>query len=214
MAKIINCVQGSDEWLQARTGMITASRIADVLAKTKSGPSASRRNYQAELVVERMTGEPTTGGFVSSAMQWGTEQEPYARASYELQTGNTVREVGFTIHEEFAWAGASPDGLIDGDGALEIKCPQTATHLELWEGGSIKGSYYAQMQWTMFVNDLAWCDFVSYDPRMKIPALQLYVKRVPRDQDWIDYAVAEAKLFDQEIKLRVLKLKNIARKAA
>jgi putative phage-type endonuclease len=214
MAKIIDCVQGTEEWLQARTGIITASRVADMLAKTKSGPSASRRNYQAELVVERMTGEPTIGGFVSSAMQWGTEQEPYARASYELQTGNIVREVGFTIHDDLQWAGASPDGLVNLDGAVEIKCPQTATHLELWEGGSIKGSYYAQMQWTMFVNDLAWCDFVSYDPRVKIPQLQLYVKRVPRDQEWIDSAVKEAKDFEHEISVRVEKLKDIARRAA
>jgi predicted phage-related endonuclease len=143
-------------------------------------------------------------------MRWGTEQEPNARALYEIETGVEVRQVGFTIHEEYAWCGASPDGLVGLDGAIEIKCPNTATHLETVENQKIGSRYYAQMQWLMFVNDLAWCDFVSYDPRIPIAGLQLYVERVERDEKWISTTFREAQLFEYELRDRVESLKKLA----
>lgn len=209
MSKIFTFAQGTDEWLQARAGMITASRISDVIARAGT---AARRNYQAELIVERLTGAPSPGGFVSAEMRWGTEQEPNARAAYELETGADLREVGFTVHEIKSWAGASPDALVGVDGAIEIKCPNTSNHLEAIETGKIKRQYWNQMQWVMFVNDLAWCDFVSYDPRVRVPGLQLYIQRVDRDQAWIDATVKEATIFNLEVDRRVDFFKSLAEK--
>ena len=175
--------QGSEAWHQARLGKVTASRVADVIAKTKSGPAASRKNYLAELVAERLTGQPTEG-FVNAAMKWGIDTEPQARAAYEFFRDETVEEVGFVEHPTIAMTGASPDGLVGDDGMAEIKCPNTATHIDTLLTESIPGKYATQMQWQMACAGRAWCDFVSFDPRM--PAdLQLYVKRVERDEDAI-----------------------------
>lgn len=211
MARIIDCQQGTQEWHEARCGIITASRVHDILAKTSSGkPTAARRNYQAELVVERLTGHPTEGGFVSSEMRRGTEVEPEARNLYELTTGNLVEQVGFVIAEDTPYAGASPDGLVGLDGCVEIKCPNTANHLQLFEGGRIESRYYDQMQWVMFVCDRTWCDYISYDPRISHPALQLYIQRVERDEAWISRAQNAALQFNVEVEERLAQLQNLA----
>lgn len=210
MGRIIDVVQGTDEWKQARAGLITASRVGDMLAKTKSGPAASRKNYAAELIVERMTGTPQERGFVSAEMRWGTEHEPDARSMYEWHRDVSVEQVGFVIHDELDYCGASPDGLIGTTGAVEIKCPNTAQHLALLEGGKIDSKYVAQMQWVMFVTGRQWCDYVSYDPRIELPELVLYIQRVKRDENWIEEAVAEAVKFEAEIRTRVERLRAIA----
>ena len=131
--------QGSDEWFAARIGKVTASRVSDILAKTKSGYAASRANYMAELLCERLTGQrgPT---YQTPAMAWGTANEPLARQAFINSTGLLVEEVGFVPHATILNAGASPDGLVQHDGLLEIKCPQTATHLELLSGGNMHQS--------------------------------------------------------------------------
>jgi len=121
--------QRTDEWFAQRLGKVTASRVADVMAKTKTGYSASRENYMAQLVVERLT-QTKAESFTNAAMQWGTDQEPFARAAYEAAQGVMVEEVGFMSHPDIEMAGASPDGLVGDDGLLEIKCPNTATHIE------------------------------------------------------------------------------------
>ena len=181
--------QGSEAWHQARLGKVTASRVADVIAKTKSGPAASRKNYLAELVAERLTGQPTES-FMNAAMKWGIDTEPQARAAYEFFRDATVEEVGFVEHATIAMTGASPDGLVGDNGMVEIKCPNTATHIDTLLTETIPGKYLTQMQWQMACADRAWCDFVSFDPRM--PAdLQLYVKRVERDDHMIK-ALGEA----------------------
>lgn len=171
--------QGSPEWLRARCGLVTASRVADVVAKTKSGWGASRANYMAELIAERLTGEPATR-FTNAAMQWGTDTEPQARAAYEFFYDATVVEVGLVKHPTIAESGASPDGLVGDDGLLEVKCPQTATHIETLLGGTVPGKYMTQMQWQIACTGRQWCDFVSFDPRMP-GDLSFFVRRVQRD---------------------------------
>ena len=171
--------QGSNEWLDYRLGRVTASRIADLMAKTKSGPSASRKNYMAQLVCERLTGA-REDGFKSAAMAHGTETEPEARSAYEFITDCTVAEVGFIDHPRIYMAGASPDGLVGDDGLLEIKCPTSATHIETLLTGKIDGKYLKQMQFQLACSGREWCDFASYDPRL--PAeMQLFVRRIERD---------------------------------
>lgn len=176
--------QRSPEWFAHRCGRVTASRVADVMAKTKSGPAAARANYMALLVAERLTGE-VAESYTNAAMQWGTDQEPQARALYEFQTDATVREVGFIDHAKIEMAGCSPDGLVGEDGMVEIKCPNTATHLDTLLGEKIDGKYLKQMQFQMACAGRLWCDFVSYDPRLP-PEMQLWVHRVERDEDVVE----------------------------
>lgn len=172
-------IQGSPEWKAMRCGKVTASRVADIIATTKSGPAASRANYMAELIAERLTGE-TAEGFTNGAMQWGTEHEPNARLVYEFMKDVEVTQVAFVDHPLIAMSGASPDGLISDDGLIEIKCPNTATHLDTLLYGSIPSKYNTQMQWQMICTDRKWCDFVSYDPRLP-ESMRLFIKRVERD---------------------------------
>lgn len=176
-------MQGTDAWRMERLGKATASRIADVIAKTKMGWGASRKNYLAELVAERLTGVPAEG-YQNAAMIWGTETEPQARAAYQFFKGLEVVEVGFVPHPLIKMAGASPDGYVGADGLIEIKCPNTATHIDTILTKEIAGKYITQMQFQMACTDRQWCDFVSFDPRMP-EHLKLFVKRVQRDPKYI-----------------------------
>ena len=178
-APAVSAQQGTDAWRQQRCGLITASRIGDLMAKTKSGPSASRANYIAQLVCERLTGT-VEASYTNAAMQHGTENEPLARAAYEALTGELVQEVGLIPHPYIKGAGASPDGLVGDDGLIEIKCPNSATHIETLLGAPIDRKYLLQMQWQMCCTDRAWCDFASFDNRLP-EHLQLHVRRVLRD---------------------------------
>ena len=184
--------QRSPEWFAHRLGRVTASKIADVMAQTKSGPGAARKNYMADLVAERLTGEAREG-FSNAAMQWGTDQEPAARAAYEFLHDAAVTEVGFIDHPRIEMAGCSPDGLVGDTGMVEIKCPNTATHIDTLLAGAIDGKYIKQMQFQMACAKRSWCDFVSYDPRL--PAeMQLWVKRIDAnfaEQEAIESAVNE-----------------------
>lgn len=172
-------IQGSEEWFAARLGKVTASRVADVIAKTKTGWGASRANYAAQLIAERLTGVPAES-YSNSAMQWGTDTEPQARAEYAFMRDADVIEIGFVGHSTIAMAGASPDGLVGVEGLVEIKCPNTATHIETLLNGSVPGKYVTQMQFQLACTNRAWCDFVSFDPRMPEYA-RLFVQRVERD---------------------------------
>jgi putative phage-type endonuclease len=204
--------QGTSEWLAERLGKATASRISDIMAKTKSGPSASRQNYVAELVAERLSG---VGGdfYVNAAMQRGTELEPLAREAYSFESGNTVVETGFVPHPTIAMSGASPDGLIGDDGLVEIKCPGGAKHLATLTGASIDGKYVCQMQWQMACTGRAWCDFVSYDPRWPVE-MQLATRRVERDVAAIAEMEREVAAFLAEVAATVSLLTERYRKAA
>jgi len=191
--------QRTDEWFVQRLGKVTASRIADIMAKTKSrggeaisrtgneknGYSASRATYMAELLLERLTGKPAKS-FTSAAMQHGIDTEPRARATYELFTGRTVQETGFHIHPTIPQAGASPDGLIGNAGLLEIKCPQPAAHLEILDKRKVPQRYLLQMQWQMACTGRKWCDFVSFNPDFPAP-FDMFIQRLERD----DYLIAD-----------------------
>lgn len=172
-------IQGTEEWHKARLGKVTASRIADVIAKTKTGWGASRANYMAELLAERLTGVPVEQ-YQNAAMKWGADTEAEARAAYSFMRDAEVVEVGFIDHPKIPMTGASPDGLIGDDGLVELKCPNTATHVDTLLGATVPQKYVHQMQWQMACTGRKWCDWVSYDPRLP-GSMQLFVQRVPRD---------------------------------
>jgi putative phage-type endonuclease len=199
--------QGTDEWFAARIGKVTASRVADVIAKTKTGFSTSRDNYMAQLVCERLTGQKSES-FTNAAMQWGTETEPLARLSYEVAQNVLVDEVGFVPHPSIIMAGASPDGLVGDDGLLEIKCPNTATHIETLLSQTVPGKYNTQMQFQMACTNRSWCDFVSFDNRLP-SELQLFVKRVPRDNMYIRLMEEEIVKFLNELDIKIAQLMEI-----
>jgi putative phage-type endonuclease len=199
--------QGTEEWFTIRIGKVTASRVADVIAKTKTGYSASRDNYMAQLVCERLTGQKGES-FTNAAMQHGTETEPLARAAYEALKDVLVDEVGFVPHPTIEMAGASPDGLVGDDGLIEIKCPNTATHIDTLLSQTVPGKYNTQMQFQMACTGRQWCDFVSFDNRLP-DELQLFVKRVPRDNEFIKQMEDEVVKFLNELDIKIAQLMGL-----
>jgi len=197
--------QGTDAWLQERCGKVTASRIADLMARTKSGYSASRANYASQLICERLTG-CVAPSFTNAAMIHGTETEPEARRAYEFYIDRDVVQVGFMPHPSIEMAGASPDGLIGDDGLLELKCPNSATHIETLLGGVIPDKYVKQMQFQMACTGRQWCDFASYDNRLP-ERMRLFVKRVDRDEELIGEIETEVRGFLAEIDETVAQLR-------
>jgi putative phage-type endonuclease len=198
-------VQGSAEWFAVRLGKVTASRVADVVAKTKSGPAASRANYMGQLIAERLTDEPQES-YTNAAMQWGTDQEPNARAAYEFRTDATVETASFVVHPTIADSGASPDGYVGADGLIEIKCPNTATHIDTLLGRSVPGKYLTQIQWQLACTGRKWCDFCSFDPRMP-ESMSLFISRVHRDDRLIAELEVEVRKFLAELDAKVTELK-------
>lgn len=203
-------LQRTPEWRAARLGKVTGSRIAELMARTKTGYSTSRANYMAELVCERLTGT-NADSYVSSAMQWGVDNEAAAKAAYSFMTDNHVTDVGFVDHPGIAMAGASPDGWVgtgtSTDGLIEVKCPLTATHLDALLNNGVDGKYMLQMQWQMACTGRVWCDFVSFDPRL--PAeMQLWIKRVPRDDAKVKEIEGEVIAFLVELNDKVAALQS------
>lgn len=199
--------QRSEEWFRARAGKVTASRVADVIAKTKSGYSTSRDNYMAELICQRLTGN-LGDSYQNAAMVWGTNTEPFARAAYCSAKGVSVEEVGFVPHPTLDDAGASPDGLVGEEGLLEIKCPLTSTHMNMILEQEIPTKYHVQMQWQMACTGRLFCDFVSFDPRMP-ENLQLYIHLVDRDNKMIANLEAEVAKFLSEMENKIAKLNKL-----
>ncbi|MFZ4697981.1 MAG: lambda exonuclease family protein [Phycisphaerales bacterium] len=200
--------QRTDDWYAARCGKATASRFKDAIAALKSGaPAQAQRDYLTELVVERLTQQPIQR-FQNAAMTWGTEQEPAARAAYERVTGISVEETGFIAHDTLM-AGCSPDGLVDWDGLVEIKCPwNTAVHIETLLNG-MPDEHIPQVQGQMWITGRQWCDFVSYDPRM--PAeLQLHVQRINRDPAYVADLERRVTEFLAEVGTQVEALRRLA----
>lgn len=196
--------QRSPEWFAARLGRVTASRVADILARTKSGYSTSRANYMAELLCERLTGK-MGDSYQSAAMAWGIEAEPFARQTYMEVQGVTVDEVGFIPHPTIQMAGASPDGFVGEVGLVEIKCPNTATHIETLLSTNIPSKYYSQMQWQMACTGRKWCDFVSFDPRLP-EEMHIFIHRVDRNDDYIMEVEREVELFLSELDKQITAL--------
>lgn len=197
--------QGTAEWHLQRLGKVTASRVSDVLSKGKSGESASRKNYRTELLVQRLTGQPGES-FTNAAMEWGTATEPLARIAYEAEMGVFVDQVAFIDHPSIAQFGCSPDGLV-AEGLIEIKCGNTATHIDWMLDGKPPTKHIPQMQCQMAVTGRKWCDFVSFDPRLP-DDLQLFVVRLERDQEYIEAMEAEVKKFLSEVEDTLTKLKE------
>ena len=199
--------QRSPEWFAARLGIATASRFAAVLAKIKTGEAAERRNYRAQLVVERLTGKPVEM-YQNAAMQHGTDQEPFARMAFAAKSNAIVEEVGFLRHADIE-AGCSPDGLVDEDGMIEIKCPfQTAIHIETLKCGMPK-EHIPQVQGQMWIAGRAWVDFISFDPRLP-DKLQIFVQRIPRDDEYIANLSKEVAAFMEEVKAEESQLLKLA----
>lgn len=203
--------QRSPEWYAARLGKLTASRIAEALATTKTGWGASRANVRADLIVERLTGSPVDS-YVNAAMQWGIDQEPAARAAYEFFRDCDVELVAFVDHPRIAMSGCSPDGYVGKDGLVEFKCPLTAQHIDALLGEPIPDKYRKQMQWQMACTGRKWCDYASFDPRM--PAtMQLHVQRVQRDDKLIAKLEEDAELFLREVETICRSLLGVAEAA-
>lgn len=205
-------LQSDPAWATARLGHVTASRIADMLAKTKQGWGASRANYAAELVAERLTGA-ASGGFTNAAMQWGIDTEPQARAAYEFRNDVSCGQAGFILHPSIEWAGASPDGFVSDDGLVEFKCPNTATHIDTLLGGTIPEKYRLQMLWQMAVSGREWCDFVSFDPRLP-EDMRFFCRRQERDSARIAEIEKEVRAFLVEIDATIEALHARVREAA
>ena len=196
--RFVDCEQNSAKWIWARTGRITASRICDLMATLKrGGEAASRRDYRAELIAERLTGKAETR-YVSKEMRYGREQEPFARTAYEIRTENMVDQVGFVFHPRLDFSGASPDGLIREDGGLELKCPKTTTHLAYMAAGIVPKEYEYQMLWNMACAEREWWDFASFDARLP-EKLSLFIVRMPRDEARIGEIEREVMSLNNEI---------------
>ena len=198
-------VQGSDAWRQLRCGWIGASKIADVMAKGKSGaPSATRANLMADLICERLTGQPVQS-FTSSDMQWGIDNEQGAVDAYEFLNDVEVQTCSFIPHPTIEFTGASPDRLIGTDGLLEVKCFKTANHIDTLLTESIDRRYLLQIQWQLACTQRSWAHFVAYDPRL--PAtMQLFQKTVPRDERLIAEISVEVRAFIAELNEKTLAL--------
>ena len=205
--------QRTEEWFQQRLGKVTASRISDVIAKTKTGVSTSRQNYLVQLVSERITGKKGDS-FVNQAMLDGIERESAARELYERTRGVSVTEVGFFDHPIIKNSGASPDGAVNAEedgkyaGLIEIKCPIETTHTNTLISKSVPSKYIPQMQWQLACTGAKWVDFVSYNPNFLGEELQLFVARVDRDDTYIAELEAEVIKFLDEVDQTILKLKG------
>jgi putative phage-type endonuclease len=200
--------QRTPEWYAQRLGKVTASRVADVVATVKSGGyGASRANYMAQIIAERLTGERQPE-YVNAAMQNGIDMEAAALAAYEFRCDAEVFAVAFIDHPTIPMSGASPDGLVGAEGLVEIKCPTTSTHIDTLLTGKVPAKYIDQMQWQMACTGRQWCDFASFDPRMP-ESMRLWVKRVPRDRDRIAYLEDEVGKFLADVDAKVAGLSKL-----
>lgn len=192
--------QGSPEWLNLRVGVVTASRFKDVLAK---GAGKTRLSYMRELAAEIITGEPQES-YSNQYMEWGNEQEPIARAMYELDTASIVEQVTIILNDECI-AGYSPDGLVGENGIIEIKCPKTTTQIETYLSGKMPSIHKAQVQGGLWVSEREWCDFISFDPRINTDS-KYFIERIYRDESYIKELAVEVDKFQTELKELVSKL--------
>lgn len=210
--RILDFPQGSTEWLEARAGKVTASRICDVVAKIKTGEAAARRDYRAQIVAEILTGKPQDDGYMNDEMRWGVEQEAFARGAYEMEADCLVDKVGLVLHPKIDRAAASPDGLVGIDGLIEIKCPKTATHLQYLMDGAVPAKYQPQMYWQMACTGRAWVDFVSFDPRLP-KSMALFRARLARDNDKIAALEREVETFLADVDKMLATIRTFAKAA-
>lgn len=202
----------TEEWRRARLGWLTASRIADATAKLKSGGyGASRANLMAALICERLTDVPMDS-FTTKEMQWGIDHEPEAIAAYSWHFDVEVEPIGFIRHPRIDYCGATPDGAVGDEGLIEVKCPNTATHIETMLAKRPDPRYLKQMQFQMACTGRQFVDFVTYDPRMPLD-LQFRAYRVPRDEKMIAELEAEAEKFLAEMDAKIEALWELGKAA-
>ena len=206
IAAYIGIEQGTEEWLKIRLGKVTASGVADVLAKTKSGPSASRGNYLIKLAIQRVTGV-VEESYTNDAMQWGKDYEAQARVAYEVASGNFVDQVGFVEHPSIAWFGCSPDGLVNDNGLVEIKCMQPKGHWEVIKSKTIPKHYWIQQQAQIDCCQRDWNDYVGFNPLFPERS-KLFILRTYRDDEFIKQMNLEIKQFLEEVKEETERIKN------
>jgi predicted phage-related endonuclease len=206
--------QQTGEWLQARIGCVTASRVADIVTrlKSKKGPdgelaySADRQKYKKELIYENMT-NLSLGHWVSPAMDWGSENEPLAKAAYEMEADVELQDGGFWLHDEIPRFGASPDALVGEFGLLECKCPPSG-HLDILQSRVIPVEYEPQMLAQMACTGRQWCDFVSFNPDFP-KQHRIFIKRFHRDEARITELQNEVMKFLMEVVQAINALEEI-----
>ena len=177
----IHLEQGTDEWKMARLGHVSASNLDAVMAKVKTGESKTRLDYKIRVATEQIT-NAIQDSYSNQYMEWGIEQEPFARMAYEACTESFVEKTGFWKHPDIKWFGCSPDGLVGDDGLIEIKCPKSTTHVKYLLDNKLPEDYYWQVHGQMLVTGRKWVDFISFDPRMP-EHKQLFIIRVDRDEE-------------------------------
>ena len=197
--EIYNCKQGEDEWFAAKLGIPSASNFSKVIA---SGKGITRQGYIYKLAAEILTGQQQTS-YSNANMDRGTELEPAARDDYELVTGNEVKQVGFVLNGKI---GCSPDGLIDLDGGLEVKCPLPSTHIATVMSGIIPSEHKPQMQGSMLVTERKWWDFCSYCP--EIDGKYIFIRRMMRDEKYITDLKSKINDFIEDLEYIVKSMKN------
>ena len=200
----VNLEQGTDEWKIARLGYVSASNLDAVMAKGKSGEAITRKKYKVRLAAERLTGE-ITESYSNSAMEWGVVNEEKAAMAYEVSKDTLLDRTGFWKHPTIPWLGCSPDRLVGSDGLVEIKCPDSSTHIDYWFSKQVPAEYVKQVQGQIWVMDREWCDFVSYDPRMP-EKNRLLVVRAYRDETLIKQMQEEVEKFLNEVEGLIIKL--------
>jgi putative phage-type endonuclease len=208
--------QQGDAWLRNRIGRITGSCLADVCsyltrasgAKKAGDSSAKRDGYRMQLIAERLTGR-ATDHYVSLSMEHGTNTEDDARIYYEGATRQMCAPVGFVLHPQYDFTGASPDALVGSDGVLEIKCPETTTHLEYIDAGVVPPEYVAQIMWELACTGRKWADFISFDPRVQDDKLRFFYRRMERDEAMIATYTAEVLKLNAEIEYWIAEHKAI-----
>lgn len=208
--KLIQCTQGTPEWFAARAGVITASKFSDAVSALKNGsPSQASRDYAYKVAVERIYGETTEDTFVTWEMRRGTELEPLARIAYEAKTGNLAQESGIALTEDGLF-GYSTDGFVDDDGLIEIKSPNSARKLvEMWETGDLS-EYEHQIQGGMWITGRKWCDFIMYAPQLEPVGKHLYIRRIERDDNFIEAMESKLWEFARRVQSHVDNLKKEA----
>jgi putative phage-type endonuclease len=200
----INLEQGTDEWKLARLGYVSASNLDAVMARGKSGEAITRKKYKVRLAAERLTGE-ITESYSNSAMEWGVVNEEKAAMAYEVSKDTLLDRTGFWKHPTIPWLGCSPDRLVYGNNGVEIKCPDSSTHVDYWLNKQVPAEYVKQVQGQIWVMGWEWCDFVSYDPRMP-EKNRLLVVRAYRDETLIKQMEEEVKKFLEEVEQLIIKL--------
>ena len=199
----INVEQGSIEWKKAKLGHVSASSIADVMAK---GKGITRHKYMVKLVAERLTGE-VSESYTNDAMLHGVETEPLAKIAFENATQTLIEKTGFWKHPEIEWLGVSPDGLISTDAVIECKCPNTTTHIDYIFEDRCPLEYYKQIQCQLWVTGRSKAYFVSFDNRLP-EKNQLFIKEVARDEELIKEMETEVLLFLKETQNMIDRLRG------